>query len=58
MRVITLMISGVLSGRSVSHSTGLSVFCEGLILYFLVVNAVRTKEVLRKATWVLIYRAA
>ena len=55
MYAITLMISGVLSGRlGESLDRIIGFFVEGLILYFLVVNAVRTKEVLRKATWALI----
>ncbi len=55
MYAIALMISGVASGRMADALDRIiSFLVEGLILYFLVVNAVRNYSQLRKATWALI----
>ena len=55
MYAIALMISGVASGRMAEALDRIiSFLVEGLILYFLVVNAVRNYSQLRKATWALI----
>jgi putative inorganic carbon (HCO3(-)) transporter len=40
--------------RSVSLNDVVETACEGLLLYLLVFNAIRTPEVLRQVTWVLV----
>jgi O-antigen ligase len=55
MYAIALLISGIASGRMADALDRIvSYLVEGLILYFLVVNAVRNYSQLRKATWALI----
>lgn len=54
--LIAMIISALFS-RGFEHSADriITYFLAGIILYFLIINTIRTKELLRKAVWVLIF---
>lgn len=57
--LLVILLSAVFSGDTMESLERIVIYCsEGIILYFLIINTIRSRAILRKAVWTLIAAGA